>query len=36
VTLLVVPSGYIILEDIRRFFGRNNQVMDDTVEEGAR
>jgi len=35
VTLLVVPSGYIILEDIRRFLGRNNQAMDDTVQEKA-
>ena len=35
VTLLVVPSGYIILEDIRRFLGRNNQAMDDTVNEKA-
>jgi multidrug efflux pump subunit AcrB len=36
VTLLVVPSGYIILEDIRRFLGRNNQAMGDTVNEKAR
>lgn len=36
VTLLVVPSDCIILEDIRRFLGRHNQAMDDTVQEKAR
>jgi multidrug efflux pump subunit AcrB len=35
VTLLVVPSGYIILEDIKRFFGRNNGMANDT-ETGVR
>jgi multidrug efflux pump subunit AcrB len=36
VTLLVVPSGYIILEDIRRFLGRNNRVNNDTESEKIR
>lgn len=35
-TLLVVPSGYIILEDIRRFLGRNNRVSNDTESENIR
>ena len=29
VTLLVVPSGYIILEDIKRFLGKKNRIMND-------
>lgn len=33
VTLLVVPSGYIILEDIRRFFSKGDRELGDTVKE---
>jgi len=33
VTLLVVPSGYIILEDIRRFLSRGNREINDTVKD---
>lgn len=36
IALLVVPSGYIILEDIKRFLGRNNRVVNDTGTENIR
>jgi multidrug efflux pump subunit AcrB len=34
VTLLVVPSGYIILEDIKRFFGSNKRMANDKQKGG--